>query len=159
MSPLIDFFMETLQTISDQYASEMERVISKHCCPFYDNESRACKRKRREVERLFRKARSTIDRLHMQIATENYFKHFRKKRSRFLEKKLNETDTSKKKFAAIETLLGSKKKQTLPSVFPRVRSANKFNDIYIQNSQFSYKHFASISGLQNPGLLKLSGNL
>ena len=36
-SPLIDSFLETLQTISDQYAPETERVISKHDCLFYDN--------------------------------------------------------------------------------------------------------------------------
>ena len=54
-SPLVDSFLETLQTI----------------------------RERRQLERLFRKTRSTIDRLHMQIATENYFKLFHKKRYRF----------------------------------------------------------------------------
>ena len=112
----------------------MERVISKHDCPFYDNEFRARKRKRRQLERLFRKRRSTIDRLHMQIATENYFKLFHKNRSRFLEKKLSDADTSKLKFAAIETLLGFKKKQTLPSVFSRVKLANKLYD-------FSYPKF------------------
>ena len=47
-----------------------------------------------------------------------------------MEKKLNDADTSKLKFAAIETLLGSKKKQTLPSVVPRVKLANKFNDFF-----------------------------
>ena len=116
----------------------MERGISKHDCPFHDNELRACKRKRRQLERLFRKTRSTIDRQYMQIATENYFKLFHKKRSRFLEKKPRDADTAKLKFAAIETLLGSKKKQTLPSVFARVKLANKFNDFFlIQNSEYS----------------------
>ena len=42
----------------------------------------------------------------MQIATENYFKLFHKKRSRFLEKKPNDADTSKLKFAAIERWVG-----------------------------------------------------
>ena len=79
--------------------------------------------------------RSTIDRLHMQIATESYSSFFIKKRSRFLEKELNDGDTSKLKFAAIETLLGSKKKQTLPSVFPRVKLANKFNDFFLSKFQ------------------------
>ena len=54
-----------------------------------------------------------------------------------MEKKLSDADTSKLKFAAIQTLLGSKKKQTLPSVFPRVPLANKFNDFFsskIQNN-------------------------
>ena len=73
----------------------------------------------------------------MQIATENYLKLFHKKRSRFLEKKLNDADTSKLKFAAYEILLESKKKQTLPSVFPRVQLANKLNDFLIQNSEYS----------------------
>ena len=50
-SPLIDSFLETLQKISDKHAPEVERVISKHDCPFYDNELRACKRKRRQLER------------------------------------------------------------------------------------------------------------
>ena len=134
---MIDSFLETLQSVSDKHAPEMERVISKHDCTFYDNELRACKRKRRELERLFRKMRSTTDRLHMQIATENYLKLFHKKHSRFLEKKLNDADTSKLKFAAIEILLESKKKQTLPSVFPRVQLANKLNDFLIQNSEYS----------------------
>ena len=134
-SPLIDSVLETLQPISDKHAPGMERVISKHNCPFYDNELRACKRKRRQLERLFRKTRSTINRLHMQIATENYFKLFHKKRSMFLEKKLIDADTSKLKFAAIENLLGSKKKQTLPSVFPRVKLANKFNDFFLSKIQ------------------------
>ena len=72
----------------------------------------------------------------MQIATENYFKLRCKKRSRFLEKKFNEADTSKLKFAAIETLLGSEKKQTQPSVvFPRVKLANKFNDFFLSKTQ------------------------
>ena len=135
-SPLIDSFLETSQTISDKHAPEMERVISKHDCFFYDNELRACKRKRRQLERLFRKTRSTIDRLHMQSATENYFKLFHKKRSRFLETKL--------KFEAIETLLGSKKKQTLPSVFPRVKLANKFNDFFYPKYRIffnTFRHF------------------
>ena len=122
----------------------MERVISKHDCPFYDNELRACKRKRRQLEKLFIKTRSTIDRLHMQIATENYFKLFHKKPSRFLGNKLNDADTSNLKFAAIETLLGSKKKQTLPVVFPRVKLANKFNDFFlskIQNIPKTFRQF------------------
>ena len=115
----------------------MEKVISKHDCPFYDNELRACKRKRCQLERLFRKTRSTIDRLHVQIATENYFKLIHKKRSRFLENKLDEADTSKMKVAAFETLLGSKKKQTLPLVFSCVKLANKFNDFsYLKLSIF-----------------------
>ena len=75
-SPLIDSFLETLQTTSDLYAPEMERDVSKHDCLFYDNELRACTGKRRQKGRLFRKTRSTIETLHMQIATENYFKLF-----------------------------------------------------------------------------------
>ena len=67
-----------------------------------------------------------------QKATSSFFI---KKRSRFLEKELNDGDTSKLKFAAIETLLGSKKKQTLPSVFPRVKLANKFNDFFLSKFQ------------------------
>ena len=82
-SPLIDSFLGTLQTISGQYASEMERVISKHDCHFYDNEQKICKRKRRQLERLFRNTRSTIDKLPMQNATEKYYELFHKKRSRF----------------------------------------------------------------------------
>ena len=140
-SPLIDSVLETLQPISDKHAPGLERVISKHNCPFYDNELRACKRKRRQLERLFRKTRSTINRLHMQIATENYFKLFHKKRSMFLEKKLIDADTSKLKFAAIENLLGSKKKQTLPSVFPRVKLANKFNDFFYPKFRIFLKTF------------------
>ena len=57
------------------------------------------------------------------------------KRSRCLEKKPNDADTSKLKLAAIETLLGSEKKQTLPPVFPRVRLANKFNDFFLSKIQ------------------------
>ena len=48
--------------------------------------------------------RSTADKIPMQFATDRYPARFR-----VLEKKLNETDTSKLEFAAIETLLGSKK--------------------------------------------------
>ena len=77
-TPLIHSFLETLRTISDKNAPEMERGISKHDCFFYDNELRACKRKRRQLERIFRRTRSTIDRLHMEIATEN-FSNFLKK--------------------------------------------------------------------------------
>ena len=122
----------------------MERVISKHDCPFYVSELRACKGKRRQLERLFRKTRSTIDRLHMQIATENYFKLFHKKRSRVLEKKFNDADTSKLKFAAIETLLGSKKKQILPSVFPRVKLANKFNNFFLSKVQINLENIPAV---------------
>ena len=142
--PMIDSFLETLQKISDKHAPEIERVISKHDCSFYDKELRACKRKRRQLERLFRKTRSTIDRLHKQIATENYFKLFHKKRSRFSEKKLNDADTSKLKFTAFETLLGSKMKQTLPPVFPRVKLANKFNDFFLSKIQNILKNIPPV---------------
>ena len=67
--------------------------------------------------------------------TENYFKLFHKTRFRFLEKKPNDADTTKLKFAAIETLLGSEKKQTLPSVFPRVELANKYMDFLLSKFQ------------------------
>ena len=61
--------------------------------------------------------RTTIDYI-CKLRQKTLFKLLHKKRSRFLEKKLNDADTSKLKFAAIETLLESKKKQTLSSVFP-----------------------------------------
>ena len=140
-SPLIDSFLETLQTIGDKYAPGMERVVSKHDCPFYDNEPRACKSKRRQLERLCRKSRSTINKLHLQIATGIYFKLFHKKRSRFLEKNFNGADTSKQKFAANKTLLGSEKKQTLHGVFPRVKIANKFNGFFYQKFRIFLKPF------------------
>ena len=74
----------------------------------------------------------------MRVATKNYLKLFHEKRSRFLEEKRNEVDTSKLEVAAIETLLGSKKKATLLSVFPRVKLANKYNN-------FSYPNFRIFS--------------
>ena len=67
-----------------------------------------------------------------------------KKRSMFLEKNPNDADTSKLKFAAIETLLGSKKKQTLPSVFLRVKLANKFNDFFISKIQNILKNIPPV---------------
>ena len=55
---------------------------------------------------------------------------------------------SKLKFAAIETLLGSKKKQTLSPVFPRVKLANINHDFETQISENSQKLSASIKSLQ-----------
>ena len=62
-----------------------------------------------------------------------------------MEKKLNDADTSKLKFAAIETLVGSKKKQTLPSVFPRVKLANKCNDFFLSKIQNILKNIPPVS--------------
>ena len=94
-----------------------------------------------QLGRLFRKTGSTIDRLPMRVATVNYFKLYHEKRSRFLEKKFSEADTSKLKFSAIETLFGSKKKPTLPSAFPRVKLANKFIDFFLSKVQIFLKTF------------------
>ena len=80
----------------------------------------------------------------MQIATENYFKLFHKNVRGFWRRNTNDADTSKLKFAAIETLLGSKKKQTLPSVFHRVKLANKFNDFFLSKIQNILKNIPPV---------------
>ena len=45
---------------------------------------------------------------------------------------------------ASETLLGSGKKQTLPSVFPRVKIANKFNEFYLSKIQNILKNIPPV---------------
>ena len=69
---------------------------------------------------------------------------FSLKTFQFLDRKPNEADTSKPKFAAMETFLESKKKQTLPLVFPRVKLATKFIDFLLSKIQNFPKNYSPV---------------
>ena len=126
-SNLLTVFNQTVETITDFMApiKKCNKLIRE--CDFFDSELILMKRKRRKLERMYRKKKIVFDDFK---EFDREMRSFAAKKREFFRKKIEVIQTDSKIFRALDKLIGNKTEAVLPFHKCKVTLANNFNDYF-----------------------------
>ena len=117
-----DLYLRFEKNILDSVLPLKIKTVTKHQCPFFDDELLRLKRKERKAERKFRKSKTSVLKSEHENVTHMYFEKLLEKRRLYIENALIE-NCSRKKFATLKLLLGQDVEQ-LPKSENKKQPAN-----------------------------------
>ena len=163
LSGLIDQYNETLRTILEKHAPLKSKTVTlRPSNPWYNENITEAKKKRKRLERRWRKTRLQIDRDLFKAQRDLANSLINKAKSSYYKDKIVNCTNSKELFDIVESLLHQKGKPKLPTHLSNQDLANTFNTYFItkiDNIRSSFNHeVLSLNHEQHPAENVLNDN-